>query len=121
MKQYGKVVLVCCCYTAFLFVGGIAGAIAGSVASLLSAGGAALLLAALSYHMHKNRAWAFWVALAQVGGLTLFFGMRFWHTSGRVPFVCGVISLLVFLLMLWFRKNQNEGETCGHRSITHSS
>lgn len=117
MKKCSNVVLVCGFYVAFLFLGGIAGALAGSFASLFSAGGAALVLAGLAYHMQKNRTWAFWTGLVQIFGLALFFGMRFWHTNGRIPLMCGIVSLLVFLLMLWCRKDCCVGEKCGQKSM----
>lgn len=117
MKKCRNIALVCGCYVAFLFVGGVAGALAGSTASLFSAGGSALVLAGLTYQVQKNRAWAFWAGLTQVFGLALFFGMRFWYTNGRVPLMCGIVSLLVFLLMLWFRKDRCAGEKCDQKSL----
>lgn len=108
---------ICFGYVSFLALGGVAGALAGSLISLFAAGGSAIVFSCLSYQIFKNQEWAYWVALAQVTGLTLFFGVRFWHTGGRIPLVCASVSLLVFLLMLWFRKNPCRGEACEQKSM----
>ena len=107
---------ICFGYVFFLVLGGVAGALAGSTISLFASGGAAIVLSWLLYQIVKNQEWAYWAALGQVASLTLFFGVRFWHTGGRIPLMCSSVSLLVFVLMLWFRKNPCRGETCEQKS-----